>query len=130
MKTIFTDLENKGNPVDGAVITNSKEVHSLFANLKIEIPFMCTFESENGCFLTAGVGEMVACVQYTNSARLPPYVMALGDGAFTENQTFYMSGSPTEVHAKFCITMTKLIETVSFFVENGKIDSSSSWEKV
>lgn len=82
-----------------------------------------------------GLTQQVACMNFVNASRNPPYLTAVGDASLTFESggvvVFrYEEGTWTEILRRNCVPVEKMLEVVQFFYETGLLPDWMGWEEV
>lgn len=129
MRTHFSNLSSAPIPADGRVLSGAKDVQILLDDLPLESSLAFALESENGNYLTCGIGSEIVCVQFTSADEPTCFLMALGDGTLTGNFKFDLGGNETEIAERYYLSITTFQRIAEFFVETGKPLDSIEWEQ-
>lgn len=78
--------------------------------------------------------EPLACLNFTNSSRNPPYLTIVGDPGLTyENGgvvVFQVDGTWTEILHRNCVPVDVMLQIVKHFYATGSLPESIRWEEV
>ena len=130
-KTVrFMDLENASNPQNGKSFADQRELERLLESLQNRTPFIIKLESDAGYKLTLGLGPDAAFAQHSPLNGYPPYLVALGDGSISETHVFLISGTPTEIEGKHCLSFEMLKQICQHFIETGNPFPNVEWEEI
>ncbi|HEY4675717.1 MAG TPA: Imm1 family immunity protein [Candidatus Angelobacter sp.] len=131
MTVEFFDRQDQLNPANGSKI-NSRDISTLFASFSGRKPFFCELLAENGYKQLVGVGGTIGCVQHSSIDGEPPYLMAVGGAAQTDETEieFLIGNTVTPVSTHYCMPFQTIKQVAAYFVETGGRDPSVSWEEI
>lgn len=132
MQVILHDLENPRSHEHGLQIETPEELSSTLDRIQHRDPFMLELESGYGFRLIIGIGGPVACAQHSPGSGDPPYLVAIGNPASSndEETSFLCGGTPTPVSKRRCISYETLKRIAIHFLKTGKPSPELLWEEV
>ena len=81
------------------------------------------------------LSEPVACVNYVNAAKAPPYLSVVGDSTMSVESDGlvvfrYEQGSWTELPRRNCVSLSKMREIVKHFAFTARLPEWTAWEEL
>ena len=132
MKVRYNNDEDKFDPMNGSVISNSDMLTELLEARRNRAPFMADLVGDNGFELLIDIAGDVGCAQYGRSDGEPPYLMAVSPHpppvkvGYVE---FLSGGTPTPVAARYIISFDELKQIACHFLNTGGRSDAVSWQE-
>jgi hypothetical protein len=129
----FRDFQDDSNPFNGMVLDSQSGLSELLESFRGRQPFLFELREDPGFTLTIGFSCECGCVQYARSDGEPPYEMAVRGLASEEDEksVWFLAGDqPTEIDAKFCLSIEQIRSIATQFVVSGGKSQTVSWEEV
>lgn len=130
MNTKFFDLQDEGNPDNGASLNDGASVKSLLMGNLSREPFTCKLVYEDHIQLMVGVGPKLCCAQHSLTDGDSRYLVAYleSERLQTGEVEFLLNKSPTEILRRHCFPLTVLLDVAAHFVETGERSPTVLWE--
>jgi hypothetical protein len=131
MNITFFDQEDQASVLNGIVISDHSRLFQILSNMQDRPPFICELVGENGYCLLVGIGN-VGWVQHSRCDGKLPYLVAVarkGEQGAVYHE-FLCGGTPTPIHARYCMPFDEVMEIVSYFQETGEAYPGISWQEI
>lgn len=152
MRVKFHDMEEDGNPLNGAMIDSDVELVKILDQLRHREPFGLELTGENGFRLTICLAETQGAVQHDATSRGTPYLLAVAPGslpipgctaisphtlAFREDEEkgiespeFLVGGTTTPMPTRYCLPYELVRDIAVYFLQSGERDPRVAWESI
>jgi hypothetical protein len=129
VKLVFHDYGLASERLPDKTFSTAQELDT-FIEEQSTGSIMGEFECENGFKIDIGIDENLGMVQYFSIDGNPPYFMALSPTQLVEgSHDFIMTGAPSEILGKHCLSLEVLKKIVMDFFETGEKSCSVTWEE-
>ena len=134
MSCTFRDFQDDNNPLNGTVLDSQSALFNLLESFRGRQPFLFELREDlPGFTLTIGFSCECGCVQFARSDGEPPYEMGVRGPASKEGEksVYFLAGDqPTEIDAKFCLSIEQIRSIATQFVVSGGKSQTVTWEEV
>jgi hypothetical protein len=152
MRLEFLDMQEKDNPLNGALIDSKEELVRILEQLRHRQPFGLKLKGENGFTLDICLAREFGSLQHSASSGDTPYLMAVAPGSSpilstgvvgpyalacmadekngAEPPEFLVGGTPTPIPTRYCLPFELVKEIAVCFLKSGDRDSRVVWESI
>lgn len=132
MRARFFDRQDRNNPHEGMMVSDSRELLMWLDEMRNRSPFFCELVGENGFNLLLGISATFGCAQYSASDGSPPYWMAMDNAAENNDEfmEFLIANTDTPVSMRFCMPIERIKIIAVDFLENGERSKTVTWEEI
>jgi hypothetical protein len=122
------EMRTVGDPPCEYDICSVANLRERLTDYALGPPLMLYFVDPTGDDLTIGIGNLMACVLYTQASGDPPYLMARGDSdAWREYMEFLCGDTPTPIRLALCMPAEKAIAIAVHFFVHRRIPDNIEW---
>jgi Immunity protein Imm1 len=131
MKIIYSNQQDKRDPLNGSVIGSDAELTELLEGARTQKPFFIRLSGDNGFELMNGIAGDLGCVQHSCSDGSSPNLLAVSaqpplKRGYVE---FLTANTPTPVAARYIISFDELKQIVLHFLHTGERSNEVVWQK-
>jgi hypothetical protein len=132
MKTIYSNQQDKNDPLNGSEIGSSAELAQLLDQARTKKPFFIRLSGDNGSELMIGIAGNIGCIQHSRLERGYPNLIAVSScppmrRSYVE---FLTANTPTPVAARYIISFDELKRVVLHFLRTGELSDAVHWQKL
>jgi hypothetical protein len=152
MRVEFFDKQHEDNPLNGELIDSSRELETIFGQLRHKKPFGLQLKGENGFLLDICLAETYGAVQHTASDGDSAYLLAVAPGSSPISPTgelglhslafrvdeengvqspeFLVGGTLTPIPRRYILPYDLVKKIAVHFLETGEREPDVSWEQI
>lgn len=132
MKVRYLNQQDKADPMNGAVIAESKKLAELLSSRQGDAPFVAELRGDNGFELVLGIGPDIGFVEHRRIDGCLPYLVAAPayPRIRSGNVEFLTADTPTPIPARYILNFDELKQIALHFLETGERSDAFSWNSI
>ena len=132
MNVRYRNQQDKSDPMNDAVISETEHLSKLFEDRRKCMPFLASLDGDNGYELMIGLGSGVGWAQHSRQDGELPYLVAVPTRQRVRSGyvEFLINNTPTPMRARNILNFDEVKQIALHFLATGERDEAFTWDSI